>query len=164
MPQTRQTFIFMGVSGCGKSTIASRFAQATGGEFLDGDDIHPTANIEKMSSGQPLDDSDRVAWLAALVEAINESAAGLLCIACSALKKMHRDQLRGGSGEVRFIYLRSSRGLLEKRHAARRNHFMPASLLDSQLADLEEPVDAFRVDIADSPEQIVAYLRRQFGV
>lgn len=164
MSRPQQTLIFMGVSGCGKSTIGRSFAEATGGEFLDGDDFHPPANIEKMSSGEPLDDSDRVEWLSAITKAISESAAEVLCFACSALKKKHRDQLRQAPGEVDFIYLHGSRELLEERHAARSGHFMPPSLLDSQLADLERPANALQVEIADTPEQILAQVRRHFGL
>ncbi|MFT4547566.1 MAG: gluconokinase [Pseudoalteromonas tetraodonis] len=160
----RKTFIFMGVSGCGKSTIARAFAETSGGDFLDGDDFHPPANIEKMSSGIPLDDDDRVAWLAAITDAINHSAKAILCFACSALKKKHRDLLRQASGEITFIYLHGSRELLLQRHAERSGHFMPAMLLDSQLADLETPTQAHRIDITASPEEIIAGLRAQFAL
>ena len=164
MSETKKTFIAMGVSGCGKSTVAAALAEAAGGEFLDGDDFHPPANIEKMSSGMPLDDRDRVAWLETITAAIAQSESPFVCLACSALKKKHRDQLRTAPGEITFIYLHGSRELLQQRHASREGHFMPSSLLDSQLADLEIPVNAVRVDIADSPGDILVQLRREFSL
>jgi gluconokinase len=160
----RRTFIFMGVSGCGKSTIGRAFAEATGGSFLDGDDFHPPANVEKMSSGIPLEDGDRDAWIAALADAIQSSEAAVLCIACSALKRRHRDMLRRTAGALTFIYLHGSRELLAERLAERRGHFMPPGLLDSQLADLEPPTDAFRVEISPSPDEIIVSLRENFGL
>lgn len=154
--------IFMGVSGCGKSTIAGGFARARGGEFLDGDDFHPPANVEKMSAGIPLDDRDRAGWLAAVRDAIDRSGAGLVCVACSALKKAYRDVLRGARAEVQFVYLHGTRELLQQRLDSRRGHFMPPGLLDSQLEALEEPNHATTVDIAATPEEIVAQLQEQF--
>ena len=159
-----RTFIFMGVSGCGKSTVGRAFADATGGVFIDGDDLHPTANIEKMSKGIPLDDGDRVGWLAAILQAIEQSGAAILCIACSALKKSYRDRLRQGAGSPTFIYLEGTLELLQQRLDERSGHFMPPGLLVSQLADFEEPAEAVRADIANPPAEIVAALREEFGL
>ncbi|MCP3971009.1 MAG: AAA family ATPase, partial [Rhodobacteraceae bacterium] len=115
-------FLFIGVCGCGKSTIAEAFARAVGGEILDGDDFHPPANVEKMSAGIPLDDRDRAEWLAALRDAISASPEERLCVACSALKKSYRDVLREAAAEVRIIYLHGTRELLQQRLEARSDH------------------------------------------
>ena len=160
----RRTFIFMGVSGSGKSTIGRAFAEATGGTFLDGDDFHPAANIEKMSKGTPLDDEDREGWLAALRDAIAGSAAPVLCVACSALKEKYREVLRTPGRELKFIYLHGSKALLEKRLSDRSGHFMPPGLLESQLADLQVPTDAITVDISGSPDEIVAGLCKKISL
>ncbi|GAA5496547.1 gluconokinase [Rubritalea squalenifaciens DSM 18772] len=134
----------MGVSGCGKSTVGSLLAAKLGGKFFDGDDYHPQANIDKMASGQPLNDDDRQGWLESLRDLItSEAQAGRTAvIACSALKKKYRDLLREAGAEVSFIHLHGSRELLLERltdRAAEGNHFMPATLLDSQLDTLEYP-------------------------
>lgn len=155
----------MGVSGCGKTTIGRGFAEATGGRFLDGDDFHPPANVEKMRQAIPLDDSDRAGWIESLRGAI--AGAGedaILCVACSALKQKHREALRAAGGEITIIYLHGSRELLGKRLAGRRGHFMAPELLDSQIADLEEPGNVVRVEISDPPEVIIARLREKFGL
>ena len=118
-----------------------------------------------MSGGVPLDDRDRAGWLAALRDAINASPAGrIVCVACSALKKSYREVLREADAQVRIVYLHGTRELLQQRLEARSDHFMPAGLLDSQLAALEEPADATVVDISASPDEIVAQLRAQFGL
>ena len=161
---TPRVFVFMGVSGCGKSTIGSAFARATGGTFLDGDDFHPPGNVAKMSGGIPLDDDDRDGWIAAIAQAIRTSDANPLCIACSALRKKHRDALRAADATLTFIYLDGARQLLEQRLADRRGHFMPAGLLDSQLADLEAPAEAVRIDISAAPDTIIAELKQKFGL
>ncbi|MGI9243078.1 MAG: gluconokinase [Verrucomicrobiales bacterium] len=160
----QQTFIFMGVSGCGKSTIGRDFAAAIGGAFLDGDDFHPPANIDKMSNSIPLTDTDRAGWIAALREAILGAESDRLCVACSALKRIHREMLRDGCPNLTFIYLHGSRELLASRLAERSGHFMPPGLLDSQLADLEPPTGATRVEISSTPEEIVRSLRANFAL
>ena len=154
----------MGVSGCGKSTVARAFAEATGGCYLDGDDFHPPENIEKLSRSIPLNDDDRDGWIAALRMAIGDSDSDVLCLACSALKRRHRAALRDVPGALAFVYLHGSRELLAERLAGRRGHFMPPGLLDSQLADLETPRDAVRVEISASPVEIVADLREKLGL
>lgn len=162
--EDRRIFVFMGVSGCGKSTVGRAFASAIGGVFLDGDDFHPPANIEKMSNLIPLTDADRAGWITALRDAILATEARHVCVACSALKKVHRAMLRDGCPSLTFIYLHGSKELLATRVAGRSGHFMPPGLLDSQLADLEPPTDAVRVDISSQPAQIVTSLRRKFAL
>lgn len=135
--------VIAGVSGCGKTTVGRALAETLGVPFLDADDFHPPENIEKMRSGQPLDDADRAPWL----EALGEALAGhdSVVLACSALKRIYRDRLRERAGPIRFVVLEVPREELEKRLRARA-HFMPPELLDSQLADLEMEDDVDRVD------------------
>lgn len=154
----------MGVSGSGKSLIGSRLASAIGVEFVEGDDFHPAENIERMSSGIPLDDEDRAGWLTALsrrIRVADDTGAGVV-ITCSALKRAYRDILRGGTRDVQFIFLRGPQDLIAKQVVDRGGgHFMPPSLLDSQFAILEEPSEdenAWVYDISDSPDKIVADL------
>ena len=144
----------MGVSGCGKSTIAGVLAGRLGWPFAEGDDFHPAENVAKMAAGHPLDDNDRGPWLARIREWMDaqESEGRSGIVTCSALKRRYRDVLR--DGEVTFVYLHGTREQLLARLTARQGHFMPASLLDSQLADLEPPDPderAIRVDIGPSP-------------
>jgi carbohydrate kinase (thermoresistant glucokinase family) len=133
--------VIMGVSGSGKSTVARPLAARLGWTFQEGDALHPAANIAKMKAGVALDDADRAPWLAAICAWIDgQIAAGApSVITCSALKRAYRDQLRAGRPQVGLVYLRGSEALIAGRVAARVGHFMPASLLDSQFADLEEP-------------------------
>jgi gluconokinase len=148
----------MGVSGAGKTTVGMRLARRLGWDFEDGDELHPTANVEKMAAGQPLTDQDRLPWLEAVAHWIDgELDAGRSgVIACSALKHSYRDQLRRPG--VVFVYLEVPRAELERRLAHRAGHFMPASLLDSQLATLEPPSpdEAAITVAAGDPEQSVA--------
>jgi carbohydrate kinase (thermoresistant glucokinase family) len=148
--------VVMGVSGCGKSSIGQALAKAVGAEFLDGDDLHPASNIEKMRRGEALNDDDRAPWLAKVGKAL---ASGNRVIACSALKRKYRDQIREtAQAEVIFFYLRGQRETLLQRVARRPDHFMPASLLDSQLATLEEPLPDethLVADIEQEPAAIV---------
>lgn len=131
--------VCMGVSGCGKSTVAQALVERLGWRFEEGDDLHPAANKKKMSSGIPLDDDDRAPWLAEIAAWLSEqAAAGYSTIStCSALKRSYRDQLRTADGTVVFIHLDPSRAVLEERMQDREGHFMPASLLDSQIDTLE---------------------------
>jgi len=153
--------VVMGVSGCGKTSVAEGLAAALSAAFIEGDSLHPAANVEKMSKGMPLDDADRWPWLDIIGRALSDARARdeSIVISCSALKKIYRDHLRAAAGgTLAFVYLKGSRELLLGRMTARRGHFMPASLLDSQLATLEDPSGepgVVVVDIDASIAQIV---------
>jgi gluconokinase len=158
-PAAPRVLIVMGVSGSGKSTIAARLAERLGWDFADGDSFHPPANVAKMSAGHPLTDEDRWPWLQAIADEIDRIAkAGTHgVIACSALKRSYRDILVHGRDDVRLVYLHGNRALVAQRMAARKDHFMPPGLLDSQFATLEAPSDdeaALTVAI-DPPADIV---------
>lgn len=135
-----QQILVMGVSGSGKTVLARALAAALGWTFLEGDDFHPPANIEKMRHGTPLTDADRLPWLSAIAAAMaaQTSAGHPVVVACSALKQSYRDILRGG-GPLAVIFLQADADILRQRLNHRAGHFMPASLLDSQLATLEPP-------------------------
>ena len=152
----------MGVSGSGKSVIGALLARALGIEFVEGDAYHSPENVARMSAGIPLTDEDRQAWLAAIATRLDAGRAGLgLVVSCSALRRRYRDVLRAGRTDVQFVYLEGARAVLEQRLAGRHGHFMPSSLLDSQLAILEPPVPdehAWVCDIGQPPEVIVAHL------
>jgi len=153
----------MGVSGSGKSLIGAAFARALGIDFVEGDDHHSAENVQRMSREVPLTDDDRVRWLRSLAVRIRETkdAGTGLVMTCSALKRSYRDVLRAQASELRFVFLRGPRALLAERLASRRGHFMPPSLLDSQLATLEEPSPdehAWVCDIRESPQDLVAAL------
>lgn len=149
--------ILMGVSGCGKTTIGEQLAEKLGIPFYDGDDFHPEKNVEKMQSGVPLNDQDRLPWLVKLAEQIslmNREGGGI--IACSALKQAYRNILIGAPGaDVTFVYLKGDRELIADRLSEREDHYMPPDLLDSQFDDLEEPEDAITVSIDQEPDEIV---------
>ena len=139
--------VVMGVAGCGKSTVAARLGARLGWPTVEGDQFHSVASIEKMRMGVPLDDADRAPWLRQIVAAIQAwRAAGTPgVITCSALRRRYRETIAAGKDDVWFVYLRGSRELIAKRLAERQGHFMPASLLDSQFATLEEPAPPERV-------------------
>ena len=143
MPASRFPAVcVMGVSGSGKTSVGEGLAARLGCPFLEGDRLHPAANVEKMSKGIPLADDDRWPWLDAIGAEIGRRlAAGEgLVLSCSALKRAYRDRLREAAGNrLAFVYLDGSRDLLGKRMGAREGHFMPLSLLESQLATLEVP-------------------------
>jgi gluconokinase len=136
-----RVFLLMGVSGSGKSTVGLALAQKLGVPFYDGDDFHPPQNIAKMSAGIPLDDADRHVWLVRLHRLIaNHLARGnTAVVACSALKKSYRDQLRQGNDGLQIIYLEGSFDLIRQRMATRPNHYMKAEMLQSQFDTLEPP-------------------------
>jgi len=154
--------VFMGVSGCGKSTVAEMYAQRTGATLIEADGFHPPENIAKMSAGKPLTDADRASWLAAMAARLTEGKGHgeTMVVTCSALKKAYRDRLREGDPELFFIFLDGSQELLQARLDARKGHFMPPGLLGSQLTTLERPNLAsekcLHVSISLSPEQICA--------
>lgn len=151
-----QIIILMGVSGCGKSTVGRSLSKVTGFPFFDADDFHPRANIEKMKQGVPLTDEDRQPWLEALLLLLDENAksGSSLVLACSALKERYRAVLSSGQASPQFVYLEGNADLLAGRLEARENHFMPQSLLDSQLQTLEVPENAMRVSI-DQPVSVI---------
>ncbi len=158
--------VVMGVSGSGKSTVGRLLAQTLRMPFQDGDELHPPDNIARMAAGVPLTDADRQDWLAAIGKRL--AAAGGrrdgVVVACSALKRAYRDQLRAVAPDLRLVYLQGPAPLLAERLAARRDHYMPASMLPSQLAALESPGSdegAIAVDVAQSPEAIVQAVCRQ---
>ena len=160
-------YVIMGVAGSGKTTIGAKLARALGIPFVEGDDLHPRANVERMAHGIPLTDEDRQPWLLAIARRLQEaerSGSGIV-VTCSALKRSYRDLLRSqGSADTRFVYLRGGRPTIAERLADRRGHFMRASLLDSQFAALEEPgpdENASVCDISESPDAIVANLAQQ---
>ena len=157
-------YVVMGVAASGKSTIGARLARALDVPFIDGDDLHPAANVERMAAGIPLTDEDRRPWLHAIAARLRDAkrvGQGLV-VACSALRRTYRDLLRtAGDAAVRFVYLKGNRTLLAERMTQRRGHYMPAALLDSQLAALEEPAPdegAWVCDIGATPDAIVAEL------
>jgi gluconokinase len=152
--------VLMGVSGSGKSTTGAALAKALGWPFRDADSFHPPANIAKMSQGLPLDDEDRAPWLAAIAGWIDErrelGEPGI--VSCSALKRAYRQRIVGERRGVRLVYLRGDKALIGRRLEARKHHFMPASLLDSQFTVLEEPradEQAIVVSVAMSPRRVV---------
>jgi gluconokinase len=150
--------VVMGVSGSGKSTVGACLAGRLGVPFEDGDDLHPEANIAKMARGEPLDDTDRRPWLDRVGEWLRDHADGGV-IACSALKRTYRDRLRQHCPELDFLLLHGDRDVLERRQAARTGHFMPASLLASQLATLEPIAPDERgvtIDVGQSVDDVVA--------
>lgn len=158
--------VVMGVSGSGKTTIAKVLAERHGWAVLEGDAFHPPANIAKMQAGMPLTDEDRWPWLRAIAAAIDavRMRGGSAVVACSALKRSYRDILIGDRSDAVLVYLRGSHALISSRMAARRGHFMPAALLESQFATLEEPGPAERplvVDVGGTPEHIVEEIERQ---
>ena len=136
--------VVMGVSGSGKSTLAKSLARELGGDFLEGDEFHPPENVEHMRAGKPLDDAMRRPWLIALGTRAAEirAAGGTAVVSCSALKRSYRDILREVAAPVSFLFLDVPEALLMRRMTERKNHYMPPSLLASQLATLEPPTAA----------------------
>ena len=159
-PSSLHALIVMGVAGSGKTTIAQALAGRIGWAFKDGDLFHPASNVEKMRSGHPLTDEDRWPWLRSIADEIDRTreARGRIIIACSALKRGYRDILIGNRRGVQLIYLKGSRDLIRQRLQARRGHFMPPELLDSQFATLEEPTPderAIAADVSSTVDAIV---------
>jgi gluconokinase len=152
--------VVMGVSGSGKTTIAKGVADAKGWTLVEGDTFHPPANVAKMAAGTPLTDDDRWPWLHAIAAAIDADRARgeSAVVACSALRRAYRDILIGDRPDVRLVYLRGSQALIGERMRARKGHFMPPALLDSQFQTLEEPgpdENPITVEIGGTPDEIV---------
>lgn len=144
--------VIMGVAGAGKSTVGELLSAELGCEFLDADTLHPAANIQKMTQGISLTDSDRAPWLAAIHARIVESfqRGQSLVVACSALKQRYRETLADGVS-ITWVYLKGSEEIIRARLLQRQHHFMKAQMLASQFADLEEPTNAIVIDVAVEP-------------
>jgi gluconokinase len=154
----KTVIVVMGVAGSGKSTVAQLLAQQLGWTRIEGDDLHPPENVAKMTAGTPLSDADREPWLRRISQRIDQTE-GDQVITCSALRRSYRDILRTANARVRFLHLSGSRALLGSRLGARSDHFMPSSLLASQLDTLEPLTldeDGVSVDIQGTPADIVA--------
>ncbi len=161
MAAAPQTIVVMGVSGSGKSTVARAVAERLGWAYVEGDDLHPLANVAKMRAGHPLDDADRWPWLDRVAQVIADQDDDLV-LTCSALKRTYRDRLRAASASASFAFLSVSADVLRDRLADRTGHYMPPELLDSQLAALEPLADDERGltvtgsgDPADAAQRIV---------
>lgn len=154
--------LVMGVAGSGKTLIGTALAKSLGWRFADADSFHSVQNVRKMSQGIPLTDADRAPWLHALRDAIRDwnSRAENVVLACSALKQCYRDELSMGN-DLKIVYLKGGFDLIHSRISGRRDHYMKPEMLASQFADLEEPADAFVADVARSPDEIVAEIRRK---
>jgi gluconokinase len=168
-PDDTAVLVVMGVSGSGKSTIASMLAHRLGWIYEDGDWLHPKSNIEKMHHGEPLDDADRLPWLHAIADWIDATrqTGNHGIVACSALKRDYRDILIGSRRDVRLVFLQGDRDLIGQRIAARADHFMPPGLLDSQFEALETPAADERpivVSVAPHPREIVENIVRKLGL
>jgi gluconokinase len=146
--------LVMGVAGVGKTTIGEALAKALGARFIDADDYHPPENVAKMKAGIPLQDADRWPWLQRLNEELKKQRNAVL--ACSALKQSYRQRLAEGLPAFRIAYLHGSAELIRERMKGRQHRYMPAALLDSQLATLEPPAEAIAVDVAAPLEDSVA--------
>ncbi len=157
--------VVMGVSGCGKSTVGRALAEAMGLHFVEGDDLHSARSVDLMRAGTPLTDADRHDWLQAVATQLANPTAlhNGVVVSCSALKRSYRDLLRAAAPSLRLLFLHGDPALLAQRLAQRQGHYMPASLLHSQLATLEPPQPdegAIVLDIAPTPQHIVAAARR----
>lgn len=162
-----RVLVVMGVSGSGKSTVAALLAGHLGWSFLEGDDVHPAANVEKMAAGIPLTDEDRLPWLAAIADDVEEriGAGRPVVVTCSALRRRYRDVLR--RDDLVFVHLAGSREVVAGRLASRLNHFMPTTLLDSQF-DALEPLGPderhVTVDVGRAPEEEIAEIVETLGL
>jgi len=158
-----EVYIVFGVSGSGKSTIGKLLANRLKIPHFDADDFHPKANLDKMKSGQPLNDGDRAPWLERLSTEIGawSQAAGAV-LSCSALKEKYRQQLSSKADDVRWVLLLGEKEVLAERLAARKGHFFNPKLLDSQFKDLEIPTYGCHVDVKDAPDKIIEDIINHF--
>ncbi|PWC52471.1 gluconokinase [Azospirillum sp. TSO22-1] len=161
--------VVMGVSGCGKTSVGRHLAHLLGWPFLEGDAFHPPENVAKMAAGTPLQDEDRWGWLDTIGNrlALARTEGQPVVVSCSALKRRYRDRLRAQAPNILFVHLTGDRATILERMARRTGHYMPASLLDSQLADLEPPgadERALACDIGPMPEAIAAQLAAAIAV
>ena len=163
-PARAPRVVIMGVCGSGKSTVGRSLAQALGLPFVEGDELHPPRNVALMAAGTPLTDEDRIDWLQALADALSAASDTGAVVSCSALKRRYRDRLRQAAPDLRLVHLTGASELLARRLQGRAGHYMPASLLPSQLQALEPPAadeDAITLDITLAPGRIVDALCRQ---
>lgn len=159
--------VLMGVSGSGKTTVGRLLARRLGWDFVEADDYHPAANVEKMRVGVPLTDEDRRPWLAAMKRRFDEACARgeNVVVACSALKHAYQEYLeRDDSACVKYVYLHGSPELIRQRLAARKGHFMNPTLLPSQFEALEPPAGALEVDVSPPPDEIAAEIQEKLGL
>jgi gluconokinase len=160
--------VIFGVSGAGKTTVGKMLAEQLGWRFLEGDDFHPAANIEKMCSGHPLTDKDRWPWLEQLRQQIERSLSvgENAVLVCSALKRAYRDRVRV-SDKIKFVFLRGDYALVEEQLRSRHGHFMNAALLQSQFDDLEEPQpdeNVLTIELGRTPEEIVERIEAKLNL
>jgi gluconokinase len=162
MPDHMRAIVVMGVSGCGKTSVATALCERLGWQLIEGDAFHPEHNVRKMEAGIPLDDADRKDWLDSLgMELANAASARRpVVLTCSALKRRYRDMLRQAAPHLGFVFLDLSREAAAERVARRSGHFMPASLVDSQFRDLESPVGEARVLTVDALDPLAATVER----
>jgi gluconokinase len=158
--------VLMGVSGSGKTAVGELLARALGWPYIDADDYHPPANVEKMRSGHPLTDADRWPWLDRLNELMlaQDAKGQSTVVGCSALRQAYRDRLAKGLTDVRWVHLRGSFELIMSRLETRKHRYMPASLLQSQFDALEAPQDGLTIDISDPPEVLAGRIRAGLGL
>lgn len=159
--------VLMGVSGSGKTTTGQALAADLGWAFVEADDFHPAANVEKMAGGVALTDDDRRPWLRALAGRVADACrrGENVVLACSALKQDHREELQQGTaGCVRYVHLTGAEELVRRRLEEREGHFMDPALLHSQFEALEPPEGAVQVDVGPGPNEVAAVIRRRLGL
>ncbi|MDX8523496.1 gluconokinase [Mesorhizobium sp. MSK_1335] len=163
--RTAPAIVVMGVAGCGKTAVGEALAKALGADFIEGDRLHPPQNVARMARGEPLTDALREGWLDAIGEHIATSVAGgrKAVAACSALKRGYRDRLSRFRPGIVFLYLKIDRETAWRRVADRKGHFMPASLVDSQFATLEEPAADERAVTVDGTRSVAGILKEITG-